>query len=68
MSQVLSHVGEGLISIMNDKPEDPIGFLSRFLRDRGGRLEGEAYKAAMTKFYDALNEAEEFDRGDGDLY
>jgi len=64
VTQVLSHVGEGLIHITKEKPGDPIGFLASFLLTRGGELEKDATAVALEKFQENLRLADELDKED----
>jgi hypothetical protein len=52
-----------MIRIAREQPEDPIQFLSDFLRAAGEKLEHDATEAAKEKFYDIISEAEAANNG-----
>lgn len=55
---VLPKVAEGMVRIAREKPDDPIDFLQRFLREAGAKAESDAVSDAKNEFYRLLAEAE----------
>lgn len=55
---VLPYLAQGMIKIAREAPEDPILFLSEYLRDMSEKVAREAGDEARKEFYSQLAEAE----------
>lgn len=58
VENVMSHVAEALVLIHRDQVDDPMTFMSDFLRKRGEDLEVTETKNAHEKYFAAVREAE----------